>query len=186
MANITKIKCTNPDCGKQYELKCTPEEAVKLNFICRACKTRFSIKDAIVASPDPQKPPFEGPVKPLIYDHPVQNTGFNEGVAIFRESDGYPYLFFKGKTTFGRYDSTMQAEVPILTDDTTISRCHVRINVTPCEDSMLVSLTNLVEGRCKIHGKDLHMNETVQLNDGDFIKLGNTVFTIRDINKNDI
>lgn len=194
MANITYIKCPNSSCGTILKLNLPVEIVIKKVFDCPICKTRFAIKDALY-NPDTKKkndtasfiPQDKKPDACLEkQNQESDNHAFCNGVILFKNDNGYPYLFFSSKTTFGRYDETMQADILCLTDDTTMSRRHICINIDPCCNGLHVSLTNLSKSICKVEKVELRMGETVELADGMNIRLGNTTFTIRDLNKNDI
>lgn len=187
MENVSYAVCPNPACGKTIKINCSAEIAAKRAMICPNCKTRFAIKNQLINA--------EGSPKPHAEEQTGQKTNqdaeepgylFQNGVVLIRESDGYPYLFFNSKTTFGRYDITMQSDVLTSTTDIAISRKHVLIKMEPCDKGKRVSLTNLTNGRCQVGQTELAQDQSVQLSDGDYIKLGNTMFSIRDINKNDI
>lgn len=187
MANTTDIKC--PNCGKYFVFQAGPEIAKLMAFTCDGCKTTFKVKDAIVAPDEPVQPivppvPLSGGPRMDTPNEP--DSLFREGVVLIREEDGYPYLFFNGRTTFGRYDPTMQAEVLCLTDDTSMSRQHVAFNLKRLGSGIEVSMTSLCNAVTKAGTKVLEMGETVILADGQQIRLGKTDFTIRDLSKDDI
>lgn len=194
MTNVTFVKCPNPDCGTALRLNIPVALAIKKTFNCPVCKQRFAIKDALFKPEENEKSSKDSEGvnnQNITPDSDKQNQEsdkyvFCSGVVLFRNDDKYPYLFFWEKTTFGRYDDTMQADVLCLTDDTTMSRRHISININSCDKGLQVSLTNLSAGICKVDKMELKMGETIELTDGMSIRLGNTDFTIRDVNKNDI
>lgn len=169
--NVTIFKCLNPNCGDFIVLKCKPEDVVNKFYTCKICGERYKIKDALTAM-----------------NEQSEQTGlFKNNIVLLRDMDSYPYLFFEGRTTFGRLDETMQSDVLISTDDLTINSCHVAITVKPCAGGHLASLTNLSQsGICNLNGKSLGWNDISMLEDNMVIQLGKTSFQIKDLKKEEL
>ena len=111
---------------------------------------------------------------------------FTDWIVIYRLDDNYPYIFFPGTTSFGRYDDRAQSSVMMSTDDQAIVPRHVDIEVQPKQSCFTVFLRNRTAGQCSVQRTDVGKDERIQLHDGDFIRLGKTDFIIRNLHKDNI
>lgn len=200
MENRHRIRCTNPDCGHEYELKLPLEIAIKRAFVCPACHTRFPIKDALCQVERPSyEPPRQEPekispeeIKPeapkaqpvseqAAKDVKPDNTGvFRDIPTLIRATDGYPYFFYARRMIFGRYDDTMQADILCKIDDLAMSRRHIAFGIERIPEGCLVDLTNLSGQPVLANGKEIAPGETTALAPGDLLRIGKTDFIVRD------
>lgn len=182
MIQEIKIKCPNPACGEEVTLRCDPQQAVGRRYRCKRCDEVFLIKD-------PQETPEETVKDRECHDAGAQPTVklFAHDIVLIREDDGYPYLFFKGRTTIGRYDTVIKSDILIRTEDRHLSTLHAAVIINRGSQGAAVSLECLnVDGFCKVDGKLLEYNDRIELADGCNIRLGDTNFKIMDIRKEEL
>lgn len=172
---MATIKC--PECGNTFPL---PENIIKKvsNFVCPRCKHQWKLgKTDNAVPPQAARAPFK---------HTITMT---------RVEDNFDFYFFPGKTpkgetisreiNFGRYDSSIQSDVMIQTNDLSISRRHLKILVEVIDGGYKARIANKsLEGICLVNGKSLPYDKRIEILPGMEITLGKTRFIIKDTNTN--
>lgn len=169
--NTYQLKC--PSCGNIQSIDGELSDFFGRVTICQQCQKVFNICEHL-----------EDPMGNTVEDN--DSDLFTDWIVIYRLEDNYPYIFFPGLTSFGRYDDREQSGVMMSTDDQTIVPRHVDIDVQPEQNCFTVFLRNRTAGLCSVQRTDVAKDERIQLHDGDFIRLGNTDFIIRNLHKDNI
>ncbi len=88
------------------------------------------------------------------------------------------FTLHPGPNTIGRHDDSMPCDIEIF-DDTSVSRRSVIIDVTVTPQGSLYKLTVVKSANPVLHnGRQVEVGETIYLNYGDCIQLGNTRFNL--------
>lgn len=169
--NTYQLKC--PSCGNTQSIDGELSDFAGRVTVCQQCQKVFDIckhlEDSTVNTTD------------------KDDSGlFTDWIVIYRLDDNYPYIFFPGTTSFGRYDDRAQSGVMMSTEDQAIVPRHVDIEVQPKQSCFTVFLRNRTAGQCSVQRTDVGKDERIQLHDGDFIRLGKTDFIIRNLHKDNI
>lgn len=151
-----------PHCGKQ-EIGFKTEKALKKELACPYCKGKIAV--SVRAKTD-------------ILETDVQGGSFIKGklVLLRRGWLNKNYPLSAGSHTIGRYDEAEMSDIAIK-NDRGMSRRSVKIDVVQSPKGYMFKLTVLKATNPVVHnGVPLSIGESVLLNFGDSIVLGETKF----------
>lgn len=95
-------------------------------------------------------------------------------------SDGTSYLLSEGVNIVGRQSQSSKATIQIATDDRYMSRNHSRLTVANLPDGLKVTISNYEnKNGTFVNDQELMDGEEIRLTDGDEIKMGHTIVTIK-------
>lgn len=191
-----RIKC--PHCKVTLDVRNSTGAAEK-EITCPNCNTNLMVKFKQPIAP-PQPANTEAPTAPdSVYadsqaQTPAAYTDTSEtmvtSLPIFDAImgkllyNGKKYTLQMGINTIGRKAETSKASLQIETDDRSMSRLHSVIKVTRLLDGTLRTTIENADNKnlTYVGGQLLIDGDTIVLNDGDVIKMGNAYVTfIKDI-----
>ncbi len=168
--NIIRIKC--PKCGAVLTLKCN-NELVGKNIKCAICSTiskfeLFKVVNSVAAANDEDATS----IRPLLKDN---NSTSPKKLGVIQYLDK-EYPLAQGANIIGRKASSSTATVQIDTDDRTMSRCHITIEVTTSKSSehiyYLYTAKNM--NATKINGHKIAEGDKIILSGSEIIEMGLT------------
>jgi pSer/pThr/pTyr-binding forkhead associated (FHA) protein/predicted RNA-binding Zn-ribbon protein involved in translation (DUF1610 family) len=181
-----KIKC--PTCGKVLCLNETPT-INKATFMCPNCKEKHIVGNCQRYTPAPPKPAAPSAEETryagyksgtLSGDETLVGAPPQPKVGMLVDSNGAAYQLAIGFNTIGRKASSSTAFVQIPTDDRTMSRNHAVIEVRNAGGQLLHILKNGANKNPSYHNNMLvGPGDQLILNNGDRLKMGNTVLTFK-------
>ena len=190
-----KVKC--PTCGKVLRLNETPT-INKATFTCPNCKEKHVVGNCQRYTPAPSKPaapsadetrygnmasaPSQGGDETRYAggDETLVGAPPQPKVGMLVDSNGAAYQLAVGFNTIGRKASSSTASVQIPTDDRTMSRNHAVIEVRNAGGQLLHILKNGANKNPSYHNNMLvGPGDQLILNNGDRLKMGNTVLTFK-------
>lgn len=182
-----KIKC--PSCGKILRIPYRPN-IDKAVITCPVCKEKHIVGNCERYNPQPvnrtsAEETQYGDVRntssgdeTLIGDSDGTRIGTQQPVGVGKlvDGNGEEYLLRQGVNTIGRKASTSNATLQINTADRYMSRSHAIISVNA---GIHIIRNHENKNPSYVNGIMIVGNDQVVLNDGDNVKLGNTVLTFR-------
>lgn len=178
-----KIKC--PSCGKILRVPDKPniEKGV---ITCPICKEKHVVGNCERFNPQPSAEETQygnvrktfGGDETLIGGGDQTRIGVSQSVGVGRliDNNGTEYQLMAGVNTIGRKATTSNATLQIDTTDRYMSRSHAIIKVNA---GMHIIRNHENKNPSYVNGKMMLGNDQLVLNDGDNIKLGNTVLIFR-------
>lgn len=200
--NEIMIKC--PTCGKVLRLNDAPNINAA-TFTCPVCHSKHLVGDCqryedpakrpapasdntIYGSPRTSAPSgddtlYAGGSSPKSGDGDtiIGGTLLQTTVGRLVDAKGRIYQLSTGLNTIGRKATTSMATVQIETDDRTMSRSHAIIEVQRTADHQLLHILKNGANKNPSHLNDtlIGVRDQFVLNDGDRLKLGNTLLTFK-------
>lgn len=167
--NIIRVKC--PKCGAVLTLKGNNELAGK-NIKCAICSTiskfeLFKVVNSVAAPSDEDATSLS----PLLKDS--SSAPKKLGVIQYQ---GKEYKLAPGANIIGRKASSSSATVQIDTDDRTMSRCHITIEVTTTQsgDYIYYLYTAKNMNATNINGQKIAEGDKIILSGSETIEMGLT------------
>lgn len=172
MIQKTRVKC--PSCGVLLDVR-NSTGAKEKEVNCPNCKSRivvkFNIPNPLTSTPSntPEQTEF----------HTSFISGLTDGIMGKLLYNGQTYPLQMGLNSVGRKASTSTANIQIDTTDRSMSRLHSIINVTRMFDGTLRTTIKNADNKntTYVGGQILYDGDTIVLNDGDVIKMGNVNIT---------
>jgi len=170
MLQKTRVKC--PSCGVTLDVRNSTGMTEK-EISCPNCGTQLMVKfDNAASAGSPS-------VQESQEFHTCFLSGLTDGIMGRLLLDGKEYALKMGLNTVGRKATTSSASIQIETDDRSMSRMHSVINVTRMFDGTLRTTIKNADNKNATHvgGQLLIDGDTIVLNDGDVIQMGNVNVT---------
>lgn len=184
---IKRIKC--PKCGVVLDVKNSKEQP-ELLLNCPQCRAELLVKFG------PREEPLEAPTffaqpkqraaqpnygETQLGDAPQSSAAHGQKADLPQlRCNGEAYTLAEGRNIVGRKDSKKLATVPIDTDDKFMSRQHCVINVSFTDGKYKAILSNYEnKNDTFINGIKIDKGDDIVLNDGNNIKMGNTILTFK-------
>lgn len=194
-----RIKC--PHCKVTLDVRNSTGAAEK-EITCPNCHTNLMVKFKQVAVPPSQPQPAN--TEPRTTADNLYADGQAQTPAAYTDTsetmvtslpifdaimgkllyNGKKYMLQMGINTIGRKAETSKASLQIETDDRSMSRLHSVIKVTRLLDGTLRTTIENADNKnlTYVGGQLLIDGDTIVLNDGDVIKMGNAYVTfVKDI-----
>lgn len=195
-----KIKC--PTCGMILRLTDSPNINAA-SFTCPVCKEKHTVGNCqrYAEQPKPVAPSGEetqyggrqtgpsGGDKTRIGQQPLQDGGDETRIGssaprpsagVLVDSKGSTYPLRPGVNTIGRKAASSPASVQIATDDRTMSRSHAVIEVSDAGGKTIHILRNGANKNPSfLNGNLIGQQDQFILNNGDRIKMGDTILTFK-------
>lgn len=186
---IKRVKC--PKCNLVLDVKNSQNETVK-RIVCPQCRAELQVKF------EPQQQPMEArtyyaPRPQQVAYGETQLGGFSSGETKLSLPEGKgekmaklvcgerDYALKEGVNIVGRCATKTEATVQIATDDSYMSRMHVRIEVRKLSGGgQKVVLSNYKNrNQTCINNHLIETGDEIRLADGDQIKMGKTIITFK-------
>lgn len=197
--NEIKIKC--PTCGKILLLRNAPNINAA-SFTCPVCKEKHVVGKCqrYVERPKPMAPSVDAtryggasvqqqggdetrigsPSQCGGGDETIIGSASRPAVGVLVDIMGCTYALRSGINTIGRKASSSTASVQISTTDRTMSRSHAVIEVSNAGGNTIHILRNGAnKNPSYLNGSLIGQQDQLILNNGDRIKMGNTVLTFK-------
>lgn len=170
MMQKTRVKC--PSCGVLLDVRNSSGTSEK-EISCPNCNSRIVVKFST-----PQIAPSKESVETQEF-HTSFISGLTDGIMGKLLYNGQTYSLQMGINSVGRKASTSKATIQIDTSDRSMSRMHSIINVTRMFDGTLRTTIKNADNKniTYVGGQILYDGDTIVLNDGDVIKMGNVNIT---------
>ena len=194
-----KIKC--PTCGKVLRLNETPNINAA-SFTCPVCKEKHVVGNCQRYNPAPQpsapsseetqyggarsmqtggdETRISSGARQSYGDETRIGTAPQAKVGMLVDAHGVTYQLAVGFNTIGRKASSSTASVQIATDDRTMSRSHSVIEVSYAGGKLLHILKNGAnKNPSYLNNALVNQGDQLILNNGDRLKMGNTILTFK-------
>lgn len=173
MIQKTRVKC--PGCGVLLDVRNSSGTSEK-EITCPKCNSRIVVK---FNKPVTQQIPPSNDTAETQEFHTSFISGLTDGIMGKLLYNGQKYTLQMGINSVGRKATTSKASVQIDTNDRSMSRMHSIINVTRMFDGTLRTTIKNADNKnvTYVGGQILYDSDTIVLNDGDVIKMGNVNIT---------
>lgn len=187
---IKRIQC--PQCEVVLDVK-NEEEVPEKKVFCPRCSTELLVKFKPKGDPVEAHTYYAKQKKPAADNGETQlGGGFNTSSGVGNNStasgetyvrlmaDGISYPLREGRNIVGRRASINKATVPITTNDLTMSRRHIIINITSLPDGNKKVVLSNYENKnpTSINGMQIVDGDKVMLSDGNTITIGRTTLRV--------
>lgn len=169
----TRVKC--PSCGVLLDVRNSSGASERV-VSCPNCNTQITVK---FTAPPPSQSPSSGDTADGQEFHTSFISGLTDGIMGKLLFEGHSYPLQMGINSVGRKASTSKADIQIETLDRSMSRLHSIVNVTRMFDGTLRTTIKNANNKnlTTVGGQILYDEDTIVLNDGDVIKMGNVNIT---------
>lgn len=169
MIQKTRVKC--PSCGVLLDVR-NSTGATEKEVSCPNCKSRIVVKFNN-ANPLNSSPSSEANEQNEFHTSFI--SGLTDGIMGKLLYNGQAYPLQMGINSVGRKASSSTSNIQIETSDRSMSRLHSIINVTRMFDGTLRTTIKNANNKNAtfVSGQILCDGDTIVLNDGDVIKMGN-------------
>ena len=191
---IKRIQC--PQCQTVLDVK-NQEETLEKHINCPRCGTELIVKFKPKADPVEahtfyarQKPTYDSCETQLggsfgggssSGDETQLGTGSANKVETYARLslNGMTYTLKEGRNIVGRRASTSPANIQLATDDLSMSRQHIIINVTTMSDGTKKAVLSNYQNKnvTSIDGFQIDSGDAIRLADGNTITMGRTTVT---------